>query len=131
MVAPLIPIAAAGVGGGLLGGVLGSFFSGSKKDYSVHEIHAQKEHYAPTTTDARAFSRVFAPTYQYQIQSPDAYMSSKKDTAASARSAPDIIPQRSQEGGPGIESLEGADLTKIALIGAVGLIGYGVVKEVL
>ena len=130
MVLPLIPIALAGIGGGVIGGGIANIFGGgTKKDYGVREIHAPKEHYAPITTDARSISKVFAPTYQYQIESPYAEMRSKKDITARSRSDPDIAPRRIQEGAPGITTTEGVDMTKIAVIGVVGLVAYGLVSK--
>lgn len=117
MVWPLIGAGLAGVAGG----VVGSIFGGGKKG----EIHATKEHFAPVNTDARSISKVFAPTYQYQIESPNATITSKKDISSSARSDPDVSASRSEE------DVEGTDLTKIAIIGAVAFVGYGVVKEIL
>lgn len=132
MVAPLIPIALAGLGGGLAGGFISSIFGGSsKKEQAVSEVHATQEHYAPTITDARATSQVYSPTVMYQIESPDAYMSKKDTMTAEASSDPTVIPVRTETGGPSAGITEGTDLTKIAFIAAGGLIVYGVVKEVL
>ena len=130
MVVPLIPIIAVGAAG-VLGTIAGSIFGGGSKKQGVTETHATQEHYAPTITDARSTSQVFSPTYQYQISSPDASMVSKKTATATATSDPTVSPSRTQEGGAGISSMEGVDMTKIALIGGAALIGYGIVKEVL
>lgn len=130
MVLPLIPLAIAGIGGGIAGGIVSSFFGGgSKKDYAVHETHAPHEHFAPVTTDARSTAQTFAPTYQYQIDSPDSSMTSKKVAESASSSRPEISPSRTQEGGAGISAVEGTDMTKLALIGAVGLIAYGAVSK--
>lgn len=116
MVLPLIPIAAAGIAGGLLGGLLGGV--GSKK-----EIHATKEHYAPVSAPVTTKSEVFAPTYQYQIDSPYAEMISKKDITAKARGEADVSTPRTES------VTEGMDMTKIAIIGVIGLVAYGVVSK--
>ena len=118
MVLPLLPIIGA-AGMGVAGTLLGGIFA----DKGKKEIHATKEHYAPVTTDARAISKVFAPTYQYQIDSPKSIMSSKKDIDSRARSDPDIRPSRTET------ETEGLDMTKIAIIGVVGLVAYGLVSK--
>jgi len=119
MVLPLILAGAAGILGTVAGGtLLGG--GGSKK-----EIHAAQEHYAPVITDSRSLAQVYSPTYQYQIDSPEATMTSKKTSEATATSKPNIAPQRSES------MTEGTDLTKIAMIGGAALIGYGIVTEVL
>jgi hypothetical protein len=122
----LVPLgyAAAAIGGAAAAYV----FGGSKKDMAVSEQHATKEHYAPVTTDARAISKIFAPTYQYQIESPGARMKSTKKLTSAAESYPDISTPRTHTA-PGIETTEGLDMTKIAIIGVVGLIAYGVVSK--
>ena len=113
MVLPLIAIAA-GVGGGLLGGLLG----GSKK-----EIHATKEHYAPVNAPVSSIAKTYAPTYQYQIDSPYAEMTSKKDLITKASAEGEISTPRVET------TTEGMDMTKIAIIGVVGLVAYGVVSK--
>ena len=128
MVLPLIPIALAG-GAGILGTLVGGIFADGSKKNEVSEIHAAKEHYAPITTDARSLAQTFSPTYQYQIHSPEASMVSKKTASAVAESMPSIAPSRTQEGGAGIASVEGMDMTKIAVIGVVGLVAYGLVSK--
>lgn len=129
MVLPLIPVALAGIGGGVAGGLVSSLLGGgSKKDYAVSEQHSPYEHYAPVTTDASALTQTFAPTYQYQIESPESYMSSKKDISAAATSSPEISPSRTHEA-PGISSVEGTDMTKLVVVGAIGLIAYGLVTK--
>lgn len=107
-------IAAAGVGGTLLGGA----FGGGKK-----EVHATKEHYAPVITDARATAQTFAPTYQYQIDSPKAIMTSKKDLDTAASSEPDVTSERSAD------TPSPMDLTTIAVVGVIGLVAYGIVTK--
>ena len=115
MVLPLIPIAASGIAGGLLGGLLGG---GKKAEY-----HAEKEHYAPVSAPVTTTSRIFAPTYQYQIESPSATMVSKKTLTAKARGEAEVSTPRTET------VTEGMDMTKIAIIGVVGLIVYGVVSK--
>lgn len=129
MVLPLIPLVAVAGASALGGGLVASIFGGSKKDMSVKEVHATKEHFAPVTTDARAISKIFAPTYQYQIESPGARMTKKDKITSAAESYPEISPSRTQEGGAGISSTEGMDMTKIAVIGVVGLVAYGLVSK--
>lgn len=118
MVLPILglaAVAAAGVGGGILGGLLGG---GSKK-----EIHATKEHYAPVHAPVTTTSKVYAPTYQYQIDSPYAKMASKKDIDATARGEAQVSTPRTET------TTEGMDMTKIAVIGVVGLVAYGLVSK--
>ena len=126
MVFPLIPVAVgvAGVGGGIVGGYLTSLLgSGGKKDYSEH--HAPKEHYAPVTTDARATSTVWSPSYIYQIQSPEGYISKKDTNVAESTAIPKVSSVRED---PSTIS-EGADMSKLAIIGVVGLVAYGLVSK--
>lgn len=117
MVAFLAPlaVAAAGVGGGILGSLIGG---GKKAEY-----HAPKEHYAPIHAPVETISKVYAPTYQYQIESPEAVMVSKKDITAKARGEADITPSRIEK------TAEGVDMTTIAIIGVVGLVAYGLVSK--
>lgn len=137
MVLPLIPIAAAGVGGGLAGGLIASVFgAGGKKEQAVgaKEIHAPYETFQPTTVDARSISQVYSPTAIYQIESPYAQARSATDVTSKAVSRADADPkfwqpQAAPTATAGIT--EGVDLTQIALIGGLALIGYGVVTEVL
>lgn len=115
---PLIPIAAAaaaGIGGTLLGGWLG----GGKKG----EVHAPQEHYAPVHAPVTSSAQTYAPTYQYQIESPSASMSSKKDLTTKSEGSSDVAAPRSET------ATEGLDMTKIAIIGVVGLVVYGVVSK--
>ena len=130
MVLPLLPIAIAGVGGGLAGGLVSSFFGGGgKKDVGVSEVHAPKEHFAPVTTHAPSISRIYSPSVMYQIESPGARMSKKDIMTAKSEADPFIAPMRYDPGAPSAGITEGTDLSKIALIGAVGLIAYGVVSK--
>lgn len=115
MVLPLIGLAAAGVGGG----ILGSWLGGGKKEY-----HAEREHYAPVSAPVRTTSQVYAPTYQYQIDSPEARMTSKKDISATARGEGTVSTPRTEMMEPA-----GIDLTKVAIIGVIGLVAYGVVTK--
>lgn len=137
MVLPLLPIAAAGVGGGIAGGLIASVFGGtSKKEQAVQavETHAPYEIFQPTTVDARSISEVYSPTSIIQIESPYAQARSATEITSKAASRAEADPkfwQPSTGPSPTAGITEGVDLSKIALIGAVGLIGYGVVKEVL
>lgn len=123
---PPLLYAGAGVAGGVTLAAVYDWLTGTKKGAIIEE-HAYQEHYAPVITDARATSRVYAPTYQYQIDSPEASIVSKKDVSARSTSDPTVSPSRTQEGGAG--SVEGVDMTKIAVIGVVGLVAYGLVSK--
>lgn len=118
MVLPLIPIAlAAAAGIGLEKGYSNLFGDGgdTKKDIKIGgEYHAPQEVYSPTTTYAQAYQ---LPDYNIAIDSPLAQVGSKKDQDVS----PDIS--------AGVSQVEGVNMTHIAIIGAVGLVLFGVVKK--
>ncbi|RJS79111.1 hypothetical protein CW713_08750 [Methanophagales archaeon] len=141
MVLPLIPLAVGGlIGGG--GAALGSMFGGGKK--TEIEKHAMYEHYAPQTTTVYSPSYApqtqFAPvtSYAYQgatyiISSPGA--ESKKEQKQSQKSIPSqkgewAFPiEVSQEAKRAEERTEGTDFAKIAIIGVIGLVAYGVISK--
>jgi len=141
MAFPLIPVlVGAGIGAG--GATLGGLFGKGKKE----EIkHAPYEYYAPTV------SEVYSPTYSPQIQMSPQYTyayqggtyiigspsaTSKKEQEVRS----ELIPKQegtwklpisvSQEPTHSpVQGGVGTDLTKIAIIGAVGLIAYGVISK--
>lgn len=123
MVFPLIPVAIAGIGGSILGGGLMSVFGSGKKDYSEH--HAPQEHYAPVATDARSTSEIWSPTYIYQIDSPEGFISKKDTNVAESQATPKISSMREDP----TSISEGTDMTKLAIIGAVGIVAYGLVSK--
>ena len=131
MVLPLIPIAAAGVLGGVTGGLLGKLLGGdSKKEQAVSaiETHAPYETYQPTTTTA--YAPVYAPSPVYQIESPYSTIT-KKDVAAAEATAKGQPMFYQPTAAPTAEAgiAEGLDLTKLAIIGVIGLVTYGVVTK--
>jgi len=141
MAFPLIPVlVGAGIGAG--GATLGGLFGKGKKE----EIkHAPYEYYAPTTSEV--YSPSYSPqvqyspqyTYQYQggtyiIESPGA--TSKKQMNLE----PVLIPKQEgkweypisvsqQPTHTPVQGGVGTDFTKIAIIGAVGLIAYGLISK--
>lgn len=133
MVLPLIPIALAGIGGGIAGGFLTSIFGGGgKKDVAASEIHAPYEEFAPVKVYAPSISRVYAPSQMFQIDSPGAEMTKKDVITAESRADPTTTPITYRPStAPSAGITEGTDLTKIAMIGGAALIGYGIVTEVL
>lgn len=144
MVLPLIPIAIAGLGGA--GGFgLASWLGRGKKQMA--EIHAPQEYYAPTITTIEAEPyQYYAPQVQFApvttygyvgpttiIDSPGARV--KKEQII------DVISQPTQRGAwefpidvtqapehrPG--DIAGVNMTHIAIIAAVGVIGYSLLKK--
>lgn len=139
MVFPIIPLAIAGMGIGAGFGA-GSWLSKGKK-----EIHAAKEHYAPTTHTVSPYAHYhprlqFAPvsSYAYQgstyiIDSPGA--TSKKEQTVETISKPtadfgaidypvDIAgSRRTGEGGTG------TNIMHLAIIGAVVLVAVTVIGK--
>jgi hypothetical protein len=136
--APLFYTIVAGIGGGVAGGLLGGLLGGGKKEQAAEAVastyHAPYSQYQPTKVYSPTISRVYAPSPVYQIESPGAYIA-KKDTARAEANGSTVSPTYAQPysvapvAAP--KTAEGIDLTKIAIVGAIGLIGYGVVKEVL
>ena len=138
MVLPLIVAAGAGIGGSVLGGLL----TGKKEEVVKH---APYEYYAPTT------SEVYSPTYSPQIQMSPQYtyayqggtyiISSPSATSKKEQEVrSELIPKQegtwklpisvSQEPTHSpVQGGVGTDMTKIAIIGAVGLIAYGLISS--
>lgn len=120
---PLIPIAIVGGAAMLAGMGIEKGFDkifpddagvGSKKT-SIGSTHYEPySHYSPTTTDMR---QIQLPDYQIMVDSPF----SRQDLTKKQTQEPDID--------AGVTSEAGADLVPLVLIGAVGLIAYGVVKK--
>lgn len=126
MVLPLIPVALAGIGGTVAGGFLaGGKGSLVNVDASKKEMHAAGENYAPVVTDARSFASTYNPTQIITIDSPHARITKKDDLRTTAKSSPEVTSR------PDMGERSGTDLTMIAIIGAAGLLGYAVIKEVL
>ncbi|MGP8323474.1 MAG: hypothetical protein ACT6FG_05730 [Methanosarcinaceae archaeon] len=111
MVLPLIPIA---IGTGIAG--LGLGFGASKKGGMIAGVqHAPYETVHTTSTDARAFN-ITMPDTNVIYDSPLSKIETKKTLSAEA--SPDIS-------GP----VSGTDMSQIAIIGAVALVGYGLVSK--
>lgn len=135
MVLPLIPIAIAGAGLGSGFGI-GSWLSKGKK-----EIHAEKEYFAPTTTEIYApthapqvqFAPVTSYAYQapiYQVESPGAI--AKKEQIMDVVSKPEMrgtwdFPIGVSQEPSHVKDISGTNLTHIAIIGAVALVAFTVV----
>lgn len=139
MVLPLVPIAV-GIAGTAIGGAVGSLFGGSKKE----------EHITTTTTYGQVYhapGEIYSPQIQYSPQSGYAYTGptyiinspsaeSKKETMLSQASYPAQagswdVPQ-SYETSPVISPGSGLDsstLMMLGIIGAVAVIGYGLVSS--
>ena len=117
---------------GVATGLATSWLFGSKKGAeqtpSAAEYHSPYETYQPT--DARSTSQVYSPSVIYQIESPGAEIT-KKDTvtAESRASAQPYFWQPSTAPSASASTTEGLDLTKIAIIGAVGIVAYGLVSN--
>lgn len=131
MVAPLlIPLLSGSVGvaaGWLAGGK-------SKKEMFVveKEIHATKEHYAPQM----GYAPVYAPQTEYGYQGGDVIIHSpgattKKEMKQEQTSMPVVDVGQTARRSEVDTDTEGLDITKIAIIAVVGLIGYGAVTSVL
>ena len=106
------------VGLASLGAGLGAGASMTKKSGSsliTGVQHAPYETYAPQSTDARAFN-ITMPDTNVIYDSPLSKIETKKTLSAEA--SPDIS-------GP----VEGTNMSQIAIIGAVALIGYGLVNK--
>lgn len=135
---PLIPIAVA-VAGTAIGGAVGSMFGGSKKE----------EHITTTNTYGQVYhapGEIYAPQIQYSPQTGYAYTGatyiinspgaeSKKETSLAQASYPAQsgawdVPQ-SYETSPVVSPGSGLDsqtLMMLGIIGAVAVIGYGLVS---
>ena len=132
---PLIPLVA-GVGSGILSAM---FFGGggTKKEMQTEATQTTTTTIEPYAYFSPSTQSTYAPTFQHQpvlqIDSPYAKatptMSSKKEIESQQQptftpqvmALPSIAPQQSDKS-------SGTDLTKIAVIGAIGLVAYGVLK---
>lgn len=141
MVAPLLvagvaaTAALSGIGGTILGGLVG----GTKKEQSItttntygQVYHAPGETYAPQIQYAPQYGYSYVGA-TYQINSPNA--ESKKSASVEQSSSPSQqgswdVPQ-SYETSPSVTSgggiLDNNTLIILAIIGGVGIIGYGLV----
>jgi len=133
MVLPLIPIALAGIGGGVAGGAIASIFGGGgKKAQTVSEQHAPYETYQPSTATTTSTSKIYSPSQIIQIESPGATITKKDELVAESAAKGEASPMMYQPStAPSAGITEGTDLTKIAMIGGAALIGYGIITEVL
>lgn len=131
MVLPVLPLIVAGILGGAGGFSLSSLLKGTKKEASTHTTTTYAPTIAPTETFTEAWQyspvQTYAPTTQYQIESPGAEMVSKKTITQESypeqrldpRISPKVTPSITTEGG------EGSNFTVLALIAAAAVIGYG------
>lgn len=132
-----IGLAIAGVGGGVVGAYLGGLLGGGKKEQAAEAVastyHAPYSQYQPTEVYTPTVSEVYAPSPVYQIESPGAFISKKDVATAEATGRPTVSPSYDQPytvsptAAPGIT--EGVDLTKMAIIGVIGLVAYGLVSK--
>lgn len=142
MVAPLVVagIAATAAMSGIGGTILGGLFGGTKKEEHITETntygqvyHAPGEVYSPQIQYAPQYGYSYVGA-TYQINSPDA--SSKKSASVNQTSTPSQeglweVPQ-SYETSPQVTSggglLDNNTLIILAIVGGVGIIGYGLVS---
>lgn len=147
MVWPLLAAGGIGVIGTALGGFLGS--QGKKGDTITTTSNRSTTtstssntvmpyaYYQPTVTYSPANSSVYSP--QYILNSPYASMSGSPQ--ATAQAYPTVTPTYtqplqlttnqtpSQSGGGGSLSFDSGSLVIIAIIAAVGIVGYGLVSK--
>ncbi len=123
MVFPLIPIGTAALGIGAGFGI-SEFLGGSKKGTTM----TYSPTYSPVSSsvDSRQFSYQYSPQYGVQIQSPQSSIT-KKDQLMSE--LPSTISPNLEGARPTTTTSSGTDFTKIAIIAAVALIGYGLVSK--
>lgn len=142
MVAPLIVagVAATAALSGIGGTILGGLFGGTKKEEHItttntygQVYHAPGETYAPQIQYAPQYGYAYTGA-TYIINSPEA--SSKKSASVAQTSYPSQegswdVPQ-SYETSPSVTSgggiLDNNTLIILAIIGGVGIIGYGLVS---
>jgi len=141
MAVPLIPILS-GIAGLGTGASVMSALSGGKKE----EIkHAPYEYYAPTTSKTEQIT--YAPQVQYSPQLSYAYQGGtyiiSSPSAVSKKQQEvrsELIPEQSatwefpistyqQPTHSPVQGGVGTDLTKIAIIGVIGLIAYGLITK--
>ena len=141
MVLPLIPIAIAGIGGGALGGVLGGILGGSKKE----ELIQQQQPSIDVVVEAEPYQHYqpeiqYSPQYQYGyqapsyiIESPGARLSKKQIMEAELKpeqtgrweTPTTVTPTQTLEQ----KATEGTNMLHLAIVGAVGLVAYGLVSK--
>jgi len=141
MALPLIPILSgiAGLGTGV--GVMGALSGGKKEEIK----HAPYEYYAPTTSKTEQIT--YAPQVQYSPQLSYAYQGgtyiisspsavSKKQQEVKSQLIPEqratwefpISTYQEPTHSP-VQGGVGTDLTKIAVIGVIGLVAYGLITK--
>lgn len=142
MVLPLIPIAIAGLGGGVAGGLLSGMF-GSKKE----ELMQQQAGKIDVVVEAEPYQHYqpeiqYAPQYQYGYQAPSYIIESPgakltKKQVMEAELTPEQtgkwetpttvspVQELAQRGEVGA----GTDMVTIAIIAAVGIVAYGLVSK--
>jgi hypothetical protein len=120
---PLIPVAIAGLG--IAGGYgISSFLGGTKKEASINYAPV----YSPTSSvvDARQSSYQYSPQYAVQISSPEASITKKDALTADLPMSlkPSVDGARTTQ-----DMSSGTDMTKLAIIGVIGLVAYGLVSK--
>jgi hypothetical protein len=138
----LIPVAAAIASGAVSAGVAGWVAGQSKKEASITDSHNQQnnihqpgENYQPITV----YNPVSSYSYQgaqYMINSPNGVQTPKQATALT--NTPTVSPTltntqpytpTSNTNPNSGNGLQGVDFTMIAIIGAVAVIGYALLKK--
>lgn len=130
MVLPLLAAGAvgavAGIGGTLLGGMTKK---GDTLTYAPQNVYHQPyETYAPQVQYAPQTSYAYTGA-TYVVNSPDAYVASKKSEAMTTGSPKQSgqweIPSTYTSAPVSGSSGQGIDWTTIAIIGAIAVVGYG------
>ncbi len=121
MVLPIL----AGAGAAILGGIFGSKKGDTINNANVY--HSPYETYSPQY--AQRYSNTYAPTYSVQIDSPNAYMSKKDVITSDASGLTSGLWKQPQEYAQKQTGESGVDITKIAIIGVIGLVAYGFVRS--
>lgn len=143
MVVPYLVGGAIGALGGALGGMLAKpeqktetyiTKKTSITDASSRVYHAPYENYQPTISYGLQYN--VAPTYSIIYESPHSTIDTKKEatSAQDVSSIPTMTPYYSispfvQPSMTDSTRRSDLDLTKIAIIGAIALIGYGLVSK--
>lgn len=131
MVLPLLPIIA---GGALLGGGAGIGWGlGKGKKETITTTYAPTIAPVTTTTEAWQYAPVqtYAPTVQYQIQSPQAQQISKKVIETVSKPAQAVTPTVTPSISPavtGVEAPAGIS-TGVIAIAVVGLVAVMLLKK--
>lgn len=142
MVFPLIPIAGAAIAGGIGGGILGSLFGGSKKD----ELIQQQQPTIDVVVEAEPYQyyspqQTYQPTYTQTYTGGDIIVESP-GARTTKKTVVDVEPRVDQRGEWDLGATvtptqevaqeagigEGTNMAVIALIAAVGIIGYGLLQ---